>query len=93
MIKSKQPLGAVMTFINQYSFLIVAVVAILLLGFYLLRKRIERSSFIAIAALVFGILFAFLLLRPGSSSSQETEDVLAQIGSGRPVLLQFQSNY
>lgn len=82
-----------MTFINQYSFLIVAVATILLLGFYLLRKGIEGSSFIAIGALVLGILLAFLLLRPGSSFSQETENVLAQIGSGQPVLLQFQSNY
>ena len=88
-----QPSGVIMTFINQYSFLIVAIATILLLGFYLLRKRIEGSNFIAIGALIFGILLAFFLLRPGSSSSQETEDVLTQIGSGRPVLLQFQSNY
>jgi hypothetical protein len=82
-----------MDFINQYSFLIAATAAIVLLIFFLLRRGFEGSNLTLIGALILGLTLAFLILRPGVSSTQETEEVLAQIGSGQPVLLQFQSNY
>jgi hypothetical protein len=82
-----------MNFINQYSFLIVAIAAIILLIFFLFRKGFEGGNLTLIGALILGLVLAFLILRPGVSSTQEAEEVLAQIGSGQPVLLQFQSNY
>jgi hypothetical protein len=46
-----------------------------------------------VGALTLGLMLSFLLLQPGSSTAQDTGEVLAQIGSGQPVLLEFQSNY
>ncbi len=82
-----------MSFVNQYSYLIAAGVILILLGVYLLRKGLDRSSFISLAALIFGLLLAFFLLRPETSPSLEVDEVLEQIGSGQPVLLEFQSEY
>jgi hypothetical protein len=82
-----------MPFINQYSFLIAAGIVAVLLGFYLFRKRLDRSSFVTLGALILGLLLAFFLLRPGSSPPQDVNQILTQIGSGQPVLLQFQSDY
>ena len=82
-----------MSFINQYSFLIVSAVVVVLLGIYLFRKQVDRSGFITFGALILGLLLAFFLLHPGSSPSQEVDEILEQIGTGQPVLLQFQSDY
>ncbi|OGO16588.1 MAG: hypothetical protein A2Z14_11515 [Chloroflexi bacterium RBG_16_48_8] len=82
-----------MSFLNQYSFLIAAIVGVVLLGFLLFRKSVDRSSVITFSALILGLLLSFFLLRPGTSSSQKVDEVLGQIGSGQPVLLQFQSDY
>jgi hypothetical protein len=82
-----------MTFINQYSYGIFALAAVILLGFFLFRKGVQGSDFIAIGALILGFLLAFLFLRPGRSTTDDAETVLEQIGSGQAVLLQFQSNY
>ena len=82
-----------MSIINQYSYLIIAIVGVLLLGFFLFRKNPDRNNLISLGALIFGLLFAFFLLRPRPPSSQLVEEVLRQIGAGEPVLLQFQSDY
>jgi cell division protein FtsW (lipid II flippase) len=91
--KINQTSGDKMSFINRYSFLIVSGVAALLLGFFLFRKRVDSSSLITFGALILGLLLAFFLLRPKSSPSQEVDEILDQIGTGQPVLLQFQSEY
>jgi cell division protein FtsW (lipid II flippase) len=91
--KINQTIGEKMSFINQYSFLIVSGVAVILLGIYLYRKRVDRSSFITFGALILGLLLAFFLLHPASSPSQEVDGILDRIGTGQPVLLQFQSDY
>jgi len=82
-----------MSFINQYSFTIIAVIAVALLAYFLFRRGFEGNNFTLVGALIVGLVVAFLILRPGSSTSQESDKVLAQIGSGQPVLLEFQSNY
>lgn len=82
-----------MSFLNQYSFTIIAMTAVVFLTYYLYRKGFERSNFTLIGALILGLVLAFLILRPGPSTYPESEQVLAQIGSGQPVLLEFQSNY
>ena len=93
MIKSMEPIGDDMSFINQHSFTIIAVVAVVLLAFFLFRKGYDVSNFTLVGALILGLIIAFLILKPGSSTLQESEEVLTQIGSGQPVLLEFQSNY
>jgi thiol-disulfide isomerase/thioredoxin len=93
MIKFMQSFGDDMPFINHYSFTIIAVIAIMLLAYFLFRKGFEASNLTLIGALILGLVLAFLILRPGPSTSQDSEEVLAQIGVGQPVLLEFQSNY
>lgn len=82
-----------MKFINQYSFVFVAVVALLVLGFFTLRGGLKFQHLIALGALSLGIILSYRFLNPGSGSSDESERILAEIQSGSPVLLEFQSPY
>ncbi len=82
-----------MQFFNQNSFVVFAVVLWLGLAVFLLRDGVETNDVIALAALAAGLGLAFWFLRPGPSTLDETEQVMARIGAGKPVLLEFQSNY
>jgi hypothetical protein len=82
-----------MQFINQNSFTIISGVIWLGLAVFLLRDGVTVQDVIALAALAAGIGLAFWFLRPGPSTLDETEQVMARIGTGKPVLLEFQSNY
>jgi hypothetical protein len=82
-----------MQFFNQNSFVLMAVVIELGLAVFLLRDGVKMNDVIALAALAAGFGLAFWFLRPGPSTSDETEQVMARIGDGKPVLLEFQSNY
>ena len=93
MIKFVEPDGVDMSFINQNSFTIIAVASVGLLAFFLFRKDFEARNLFLVGALTLGLMLSFLLLQPGSSTAQDTGEILAQIGSGQPVLLEFQSNY
>ena len=93
MIKFVQAVGVDMSFINQNSYSIVAVGSVILLAFFLFRKGFDGRNLILVAALILGLVVSFLLLQPGLSTTQDTEEVLTLIGSGQPVLLEFQSNY
>jgi hypothetical protein len=82
-----------MKIINQYSFVLVGVVVWLGLAAFLLRDGVKTTDVIALAALAAGLGLAFWLLRPGPSTLNETEQVMERIGAGKPVLLEFQSNF
>lgn len=82
-----------MQFLNQYSFLLTAVVSIGILAIVLLRDGVRGSDLVALASLTIGFIAAFWLLRPSPSSVSSAEQLLSQIGDGRPVLLEFQSPY
>ena len=80
-------------FINQYSFVLMAVIVLLILGAFTLRSGLKLQYLIALSALSLGIILAYRYLNPGSGSSDESERILAEIQSGSPVLLEFQSPY
>ena len=80
-------------FFNQHSFTLLATGSILVLAIVLFRDGIEAGDFIALGALIFGLVVAYAFLKPGPSSLFEVDQVEAQIGNGRPVLLEFQSPY
>jgi hypothetical protein len=86
-------IGEEMSFINQYSFLVIAGLAAALLGYFLFRNGVDRSSLITFGSLILGLLLAYFLLRPGSSPALSVSEILSKIGSGKPVLLEFQSEY
>jgi hypothetical protein len=82
-----------MKFINQYSFVFVAVIAFLILGVFTLRSGLKIQHLIALGALTLGVILAYQFLNPGSGSSDKSKMILAEIQSGSPVLLEFQSPY
>ncbi len=86
-------LETALKYINQYSFVLVAVVVFLILGGFTLRSGLKWPSLIALGALSLGIVLAYRFLNPGSGSVDQSERILAEIQSGSPVLLEFQSPY
>jgi hypothetical protein len=82
-----------MSFINQYSFLLIGLASLIILSYFLFRDGIHAQDVIALAALVIGLTVAFFFLNPGASSSGESQEVGDQIGGGTPVLLEMQSPY
>ncbi|HEY69459.1 MAG TPA: hypothetical protein G4O08_02625 [Anaerolineae bacterium] len=82
-----------MKIINQYSFVLMAGVIWLGLAAFLLRDGVRTTDILALAALAAGLSLAFWLLRPGPSTLDENEQVMERIGAGKPVLLEFQSNF
>jgi NADH:ubiquinone oxidoreductase subunit K len=78
---------------NQYSFLAAAVFLIGLIAVLANRARARQGAYLVLALVVLAILVAWYFLRPTSSSLADTAEIQAQIGSGVPVLLEFQSPY
>ncbi len=83
-----------MQLINQYSFPLLAGVITLVLAGILLRKGGMDGLLVPLAAMLLGFLFAFWLFSPGASAeTSEAAKVEDAIGSGKAVLLEFQSPY
>lgn len=79
--------------INQHSFVLVSIVALLGLGGALLRDGVRADDGLALGALAGGLILAYVLLRPGPATHAQVAEVHRLIGAGRPVLLEFQSPY
>ena len=80
---------------NQYSFVLTGIFLLALMAGLLAwrRKRLgarEAGVLLLLAALLAGVWFA---LRPKSAQSVTVEQIRAQFGQGKPVLLEFQSPY
>ena len=82
-----------MRIFNQYSFLAAAVFLIGLLAVLANRARARQGAYLALALVVLAILVAWYFLRPTPSVLANAAEIQAQIGSGVPVLLEFQSPY
>jgi hypothetical protein len=82
-----------MQFINQYSFVLMAIVIFLVLLVYFLRNGLGQREIIALAALIFGFAVAIFLFNPGDSTLSDDETPGELIGSGTPILIEFQSPY
>lgn len=80
-------------YFNQHSFTISAIATWILLAIWLLRDGVRSSDLIALGALGAGLVIAYMLFNPGPSTEPDAEQVLARIGAGTPVLLEFQSPY
>jgi len=82
-----------MRLINQYSFPLIAAVVLLVLVIFTLRGEPNWRRYFAFGVLFLGIVLAYRYLYPGSSSTTDSDRILAEIHSGSPVLLEFQSPY
>jgi hypothetical protein len=79
--------------VNQHSFFLAAVAVWIAVAVLLLRDGFRPMDGVALAALALASWAAYALLRPAAGAAGEAEAVRAQIGAGRPVLLEFQSPY
>jgi hypothetical protein len=83
----------VASWLNQHSFVAASVALLILVAALLFRDGIRLTDLLALAALAAGVWAAYALLKPGPSTSDRAESIRAEIGAGRPVLLEFQSPY
>lgn len=82
-----------MSIINQYSFTLVAGTLIVLFAVFVFRTGVGQRQIVALIALILGFLFAYWFFSPGESSTGGITRADGAIGSGKPVLLEFQSPY
>jgi hypothetical protein len=82
-----------MKFINQYSFILAVLIALLVLVIFTLRGGLKLPYLIALGVLSLGVVLTFRFLNPGPGSSDKSDRILTEIQSGSPVLLEFQSPY
>ncbi len=81
-------------FINQYSFLLLAAGLSILAGVILLTRKPRWNDYLAFAALVMGLLLAWVILHPRQTPlMDDARKVREMIGAGTPVLLEYQSPY
>jgi hypothetical protein len=79
---------------NHYSFLWIAVGLTLVAGLVLLTNKPRLRDFISFGVIVAGLLVAWLILHPSPTPlMHDARSVQEMIGTGTPVLLEFQSPY
>ncbi len=79
---------------NHYSFLWMALGLTVVAGLVLLTHKPGPREFISFAAIVVAVLVAWTVLHPRQTPQvTDAKSVQALIGSGKPVLLDFQSPY
>ena len=77
---------------NQYSFIVSAAFLLIVLGGVLFSSRQRKRAWIVLAAVAVAIGISWAAIRP-EESSVGTQAALAMIGSGTPVLVEFQSPF
>jgi thiol-disulfide isomerase/thioredoxin len=82
-----------MAFLNQFSFVLLGAGTLLMLVFFLRRRGPAEGSLMAVVALFIGLAFAFVFFRPSVNDAITDETIEATIGTGKPVLIEFQSPY
>ena len=82
-----------MTYINQYSFTLTAVLVQAVIAIILLRDGVRGLDLVALAGIATAFCLTWLLLRPGQSTLTEVDAVEEALASGKPTLLEFQSEY
>lgn len=82
-----------MKFVNQHSFFIFTGLVLLTAAVLVLRAGITIPRLLLILSLVLLIMLLYFVFNPGSSSLREANQIQTRIGIGKPVLLEFQSQY
>ena len=79
--------------LNQYSFVIWGLTLWLLLAFVVWRARAGRRGAAAVVVAGLTLVFIWLGLRSGEGGTLEAAQVEAALGRGRPVLVEYYSDY
>ena len=77
-VKIPRKTEKIMKFINQYSFLLIALGIILAFAIYFLRNGVESGNLVALAALTLGFVIAFVLLSPTASNADTLDEVMVK---------------
>ena len=79
---------------REYSFLIVAVVLATAAGFMLLSHQPKLNDYLAFGVIIVGLIAAWVIMHPRQTPlMDDAKAVRAMIGTGTPVLLEFQSPF
>jgi thioredoxin 1 len=90
----EKTMEAIERFLNFYSFLWTSALLLMIVAFVLFRERRDYGRWLAFGALVLALFVAWLVLHPRATPlSANAAQVVAQIGQGTPVLLEFQSPF
>ena len=78
----------------EYSFPALSAAIIAIAGVVLLTRKPKWRDFIAFGVIVAGLLAAWVIMHPRQTPlMDEAKMVQEMIGTGKPVLLEFQSPY
>jgi hypothetical protein len=79
---------------REYSFIVIAVVLAIAAGLMLLTNKPKLNDYLAFGVIVAGLVAAWIILHPRQTPlMDDAKAVRAMIGTGTPVLLEFQSPY
>ena len=82
------------TFINQYSFVILAGLLVAIAGVVLLTRKPRWNDYLAFAVILGGLIGAWIILHPRQTPLMDNSRAVQEmIGAGVPTLLEFQSPY
>lgn len=80
--------------INQYSYIWIVGLLVSTLGFFLFRHGFKWPAWLMLCVIGFGLILAWFGLHPSQTKLLSgAVQIRASIGSGKPVLLEFQSPY
>ena len=80
--------------IREYSFIVIAVGLAIAAGLMLLTNKPKLNDYLAFGVIVAGLITAWVILHPRQTPLMDDAKVVrAMIGTGTPVLLEFQSPY
>ncbi len=82
-----------MQYFNQYSLTIASLGMLILAIISLARIGAKWYAYLGVALLSVVLIVTWFFVRPRSSDLASLTAVQSQIGSGTPVLLEFQSPY
>jgi thiol-disulfide isomerase/thioredoxin len=82
-----------MQFVNQFSFLILAGIVLLIPGWIILRSRQSDARWLALGALVTGLIVSFWIFNPGPGSAFDPAELRPGVARPLPTLLEFESPY
>jgi len=81
-----------MAFFNQYSYLITSIFVTVVVAFFLLRDGLSRRDVIALGSIAGAFVIAWFFIRPTPSNFTQ-DQIEAALTSGKPSLIEFQSEY
>ena len=79
--------------LNQFSFIIGAVVVLGLAVALILRRGFTLGKGVLLGVIVLLLVAAWIVLHPAGDRDASAAEVRRQIGAGKPVLLEFLSPY